>query len=33
MTAANNGDARLIDRWFPVDAVDKACETPEGSGR
>lgn len=33
MTAANNGDTRLIDRWFPVDAVDKACETPEGSGR
>jgi putative DNA methylase len=25
-------DERLIDRWFPVAAVDKACGTPAGSG-
>ncbi len=25
--------AALIDRWFPVAAVDRACGTPEGSGR
>jgi len=30
MTEAN---ARLIDRWFPVGAVDEACGTPTGSGR
>lgn len=24
---------RLIDRWFPVAAVDRACGTPAGSGR
>lgn len=30
MTDAN---ARLIDRWFPVGAVDEACGTPAGSGR
>lgn len=24
--------ARLIDRWFPVAAVDEACGTPAGSG-
>ena len=30
MTDAN---ARLIDRWFPVAAVDAACGTPTGSGR
>ena len=24
---------RLIDRWFPVAAVDAACGTPAGSGR
>lgn len=24
---------RLIDRWFPVAAVDEACGTPAGSGR
>ena len=24
--------ARLIDRWFPVGAVDEACRTPAGSG-
>jgi putative DNA methylase len=29
MTDAN---ARLIDRWFPVGAVDEACKTPAGSG-
>jgi len=23
----------MIDRWFPVTAVDKACGTPAGSGR
>jgi len=23
---------RLIDRWFPVSAVDEACGTPAGSG-
>ena len=26
-------DTRLIDRWFPVTAVDEACRTPVGSGR
>jgi putative DNA methylase len=26
-------DTRLIDRWFPVGAVDEACGTPAGSGR
>ncbi len=26
-------DTRLIDRWFPVSAVDEACGTPAGSGR
>lgn len=26
-------DTRLIDRWFPVAAVDEACGTPAGSGR
>ena len=26
-------NARLIDRWFPVAAVDEACGTPAGSGR
>jgi putative DNA methylase len=25
-------EERLIDRWFPVAAVDKACGTPAGSG-
>ena len=25
-------NARLIDRWFPVAAVDEACRTPAGSG-
>lgn len=25
-------NARLIDRWFPVAAVDEACGTPAGSG-
>jgi putative DNA methylase len=25
-------NARLIDRWFPVTAVDEACRTPTGSG-
>jgi putative DNA methylase len=24
---------RMIDRWFPVAAVDEACGTPSGSGR
>jgi putative DNA methylase len=24
---------RLIDRWFPIAAVDEACGTPTGSGR
>ncbi len=24
---------RMIDRWFPVAAVDEACGTPAGSGR
>lgn len=24
---------RMIDRWFPVAAVDAACGTPAGSGR
>lgn len=24
---------RMIDRWFPVAAVDEACGTPTGSGR
>jgi len=24
---------RMIDRWFPVSAVDEACGTPTGSGR
>jgi putative DNA methylase len=23
----------MIDRWFPVSAVDEACRTPAGSGR
>ena len=23
---------RMIDRWFPIAAVDKACKTPAGSG-
>jgi putative DNA methylase len=27
------GSGRLIDRWFPVAAVDEACGTPVGSGR
>lgn len=26
-------NVRLIDRWFPVAAVDRACGTPAGSGR
>src|ERR1700732_4202025 len=26
-------NARMIDRWFPVAAVDEACRSPEGSGR
>ncbi len=26
-------NTRLIDRWFPVAAVDDACGTPAGSGR
>jgi len=30
MTEVNH---RLIDRWFPVAAVDDACRTPFGSGR
>lgn len=30
MTMSNH---RLIDRWFPVAAVDAACRTPAGSGR
>ena len=25
-------DSRLIDRWFPVSAVDEACKTTVGSG-
>lgn len=25
--------SRMIDRWFPVAAVDEACGTPTGSGR
>lgn len=29
----NDTTARMIDRWFPVSAVDKACGTPAGSGR
>lgn len=40
MTRSETGDtvterapARLIDRWFPVAAVDEACGTPAGSGR
>ena len=28
----SNPAARLIDRWFPVGAVDEACRTPAGSG-
>lgn len=31
MTATPN--ERMIDRWFPVAAVDDACKTPVGSGR
>jgi putative DNA methylase len=27
-----NDNTRLIDRWFPVAAVDEACGTPAGSG-
>ena len=27
-----NQQERLIDRWFPVVAVDEACKTPVGSG-
>lgn len=30
MTESNE---RMIDRWFPVAAVDEACGTPAGSGR
>jgi adenine-specific DNA methylase len=26
-------NARMIDRWFPVVAVDEACKTREGSGQ
>jgi putative DNA methylase len=26
-------NTRMIDRWFPVAAVDEACGTPTGSGR
>ncbi|MBM1169933.1 DUF1156 domain-containing protein [Microvirga arabica] len=26
-------NTRMIDRWFPVAAVDEACGTPQGSGR
>jgi len=34
MTPANaNGTAPLIERWFPVAAVDEACGTPTGSGQ
>lgn len=28
----SDSQARLIDRWFPVAAVDEACGTPAGSG-
>ena len=28
----SDSHARLIDRWFPVAAVDEACGTPAGSG-
>jgi putative DNA methylase len=28
----DNVNTRLIDRWFPVAAVDEACGTPAGSG-
>lgn len=33
MTNADHGNERMIDRWFPCDAVDVACGTPVGSGR
>src|SRR5687767_7849636 len=33
MTAPSAHKTRLIERWFPVSAVDEACETPAGSGR
>lgn len=26
-------NTRMIDRWFPISAVDDACGTPTGSGR
>ncbi len=29
----DNGRTRLIERWFPVAAVDEACGTPAGSGQ
>jgi len=29
----NDGERRLIDRWFPCAAVDEAVGTPAGSGR
>jgi adenine-specific DNA methylase len=32
-TSVDESDLRLIDRWFPCTAVDKAVGTPEGSGR
>ncbi len=30
---SEKSNTRLIDRWFPVSAVDDACGTPAGSGR
>lgn len=33
MTTNGNGPGRLIERWFPVAAVDEACGTPAGSGQ
>jgi adenine-specific DNA methylase len=32
-TTEEQENARLIERWFPVAAVDEACGTPAGSGR
>lgn len=32
-TTDEQENARLIERWFPVAAVDEACGTPAGSGQ
>lgn len=33
MTTKGQGNERMIDRWFPCEAVDEASRTPAGSGK